>query len=74
MFSSEIRRMLAEVITSWQVLAVTVVLVIYIFLVNSVARIYKRRRAPFMPKIKKNAASQEASDSEDLELEEKVEK
>ena len=55
MFSSEVRSLLVQVITSWQVLAVTVVLVIYIFLVNYVAKIQNRRRMPklVMPKIKK---------------------
>jgi len=57
MFSSEVRRMLVQVISSWQVIAVTVVLIIYISVVNYVARIYKRgsRRSsvPIVPKEKK---------------------
>ena len=44
-----------EVITSWQVLAVTVVLVIYVFIVNSVARLHHRRKHPAMPKIRAGA-------------------
>ena len=43
MFSEEIRKLLFQVISSWQVLAVTGVLIIYIFIVNNVARIYHRR-------------------------------
>lgn len=43
MFSDELRRLLFQVIGSWQVLAVTGVLVVYIFIVNNVARIYHRR-------------------------------
>jgi len=57
MFSSEVRRMLLQVITSWQVIAVTIVLVIYLFIVNYVARLNKRnsRRSgiSLVPKIKK---------------------
>ena len=40
MFSAEIRKLLLEVITSWQIIAVSVVLVIYILIINNVARIY----------------------------------
>ena len=55
MFSSEIRNLLIQVITSWQVLAVTGVLVVYVFLVNYVAKLYRHRRPPSftMPKIPK---------------------
>ena len=42
MFSSEVRGLLFQVITSWQVIAMTVVLVMYMFLVNYVARTYHR--------------------------------
>jgi len=82
MFNSEIRKLLVQVISSWQVLAVTGVLVVYISLVNHVARIYhKRRRSTSLPKlkIKKEKAKEEAAasgaapaapESEDLVLEE----
>ena len=43
MFSNEVKELLVRVISSWQVLAVTGALVIYIFIVNSVARTYRRR-------------------------------
>lgn len=53
MFSTEIRKLLIQVITSWQVLVVTIILIVYIFLVNSVARIYHRRpHQPPLPKVK----------------------
>jgi hypothetical protein len=46
--------MLAQVITSWQVIAVTVVLVIYVSLVKYVSRIHHRRsRERFIPRKKK---------------------
>ena len=37
--------LLFQVIISWQVIAVTIVLVLYMFLVNYVARIYHRPRS-----------------------------
>ena len=53
MFSAEIRKLLFQVITSWQVLTVTGILIVYIFLVNYIARIYHRRphQSP-LPKMK----------------------
>jgi len=76
MFNAEMRKLLIEVISSWQVLAVTVVLILYVFLVNSVARIYRRSRRSresFMPKAKPDnlpppAPSETASDADDDEL------
>ena len=78
MFSEEIKRLLVQVITSWQVLAVTVVIIIYIFLVNFVARTYHRPRRLSMPRIKKrktseapaSSAPEAASDDDELGLEE----
>ena len=70
--------MLIQVIGSWQVWAVTVVLVLYVFLINYVARLYnrsRRSRMPFLPipKAKKSGAESPlvvSSDSDDLGLEE----
>ena len=76
MFNAEIKKMLVQVITSWQVLVVTGVLVVYIFLVNSVARIYHRRpRQPSMPKVKSKPSEAPSSvvtpsNSDELDLEE----
>jgi hypothetical protein len=76
MFNEELRGLLVQVITSWQVLAVTGVLIIYIFLVNSVARVYHRRRHSYAPpKIKKGKSKEttegpDISASDDLGLEE----
>jgi hypothetical protein len=65
MFSSEIRRMLIQVITSWQVIAATVVVVIYIFIVSHVARIYNRKsrnsNTALIPKDKKKKEKSGAS-------------
>lgn len=49
--------MLAQVITSWQVLAVTVVLVLYISLVNYVAKVRHRSGDSFSARRKRKKAS-----------------
>jgi len=79
MVSDELKKLLFQVISSWQVLAVTGILIIYIFIVNNVARIYHRRpRKLTLPKRIKPAkpepsaeADPEAPESDDLDLEEK---
>ena len=72
MFNEEVRRMLAEVITSWQVIAVTIVLIIYISIVRSVARTYRSGRVsiPKMPKRPKKQELPVTTESDDLNLEE----
>jgi hypothetical protein len=50
MFSEELRNLLFQVIKSWQVIAVTIVLVLYISLVNYAARAHKK--PAFVSKIK----------------------
>jgi len=50
MFSDELKSLLFQVIKSWQVIAVTVVLVLYISLVNYAARAHKK--PAFVSKIK----------------------
>ena len=46
MFTGDVRSMLVQVLTSWQVLAATVVLIFYIFLVNYVANLRNRPGKP----------------------------
>ena len=82
MLNAEIRRILAQVVTSWQVIAVTIVLVIYVFLINYVSRIHQKRpRLPSLSRKKSKssetplpaAASPAAkTDSEELGLEEET--
>jgi len=84
MFNSEVRNLLIQVICSWQVWLVTVVLVLYIFLVNYVARVYRRRRnnsdkqTLVIPKAKPQtpapapAESGVITDSDELELDEEA--
>ena len=77
MFSDELKSLLVQVISSWQVLAVAGVLVIYVFLVNYVARTHRRYKPPPMPKIQMETpeapSDQAESDTEDLGLEEEKE-
>ena len=72
MFGREIRQLLIQVISSWQVLAVTVVLVIYIFIVNRVARL--QYRSPSKPPIRrprrKKTEATPSPEAEELGLEE----
>jgi hypothetical protein len=75
MFSGELISLLKQVITSWQVIAVSVALVLYIFLVSYVARTYQRPRAsPFIGRPKRGVPPPagepdlETSDSDDLGL------
>jgi len=72
MFGSEIRQMLIQVISSWQVLAVTVVLVIYISIVNYVARLqYRSSSRPSIRRPKRKKSETTANpEVEELGLEE----
>ena len=74
MFGREIRQLLIQVISSWQVIAVTIVLVIYISLVNYVARLQHRsshRPAIRRPKRKKSEPAP-SPEAEELGLEEDI--
>jgi flagellar biosynthesis/type III secretory pathway M-ring protein FliF/YscJ len=78
LFSDELKNILIEVITSWQVLAVTVILILYVFLVRYVARLYHRKRPlSYSPGKEKPAGEEtkgvEPSGDDDLGLEEKSE-
>jgi hypothetical protein len=75
MFSGELISLLKQVISSWQVIAVSVALVLYIFLVSYVARTYKRPSGTsFAKRAKKDSPPPvgepdvETSDSDDLGL------
>jgi hypothetical protein len=75
MFSGELIGLLGQVISSWQVIAVSVALILYMFLVSYVARTYKRPSGPsLIRRVKKDAPPPvgepdlETSDSDDLGL------
>jgi hypothetical protein len=72
MFSPELKNLLFQVITSWQVIAVTVLIILYFFLVSYVAKLYHAPRSPssFSAKKKLKEAAPEpavAEEGEDLE-------
>jgi heme/copper-type cytochrome/quinol oxidase subunit 2 len=55
----EIKDMLFQLITTWQVIAATVAVILYFFLVSYVAKVYRRARPPNGSKKKrKNAAAE----------------
>jgi hypothetical protein len=75
MFSGELISLLKQVISSWQVIAVSGALVLYLFLVSYVARTYKRPRGPSLVRRTKRDAplpvgepDLETSDNDDLGL------
>ena len=75
MFSKELTSLIVSVLTSWQVLAVTLGIVVYIALVSNVARLYRsaRPKPPRLKKPGKRKKEQEAAeetDADDLGLEE----
>ncbi|MDR1901119.1 MAG: hypothetical protein LBQ88_02385 [Treponema sp.] len=60
MFSEQLTDIIFKVFTSWQVLVVSVVIVLYFLLVSYVGRTYHRQRiAPIIPKIKKGNKTDE---------------
>ena len=80
MFSDELKKLIFQVISSWQVLTVTGVLIVYVFIVNNVARLYHRRPRkvsvpkavkPAVPETKAPQAAAAAPEVDELGLEEK---
>jgi len=64
MFSQEFTELLIQVIQSWQVIAVTIALVLFINLVGYVARSYRRPRSVSKSKPKKVKPAPPKEDSE----------
>ena len=74
MANGGLRELIFQVISSWQVIAATVVIVIYIFLVNYVSGNRYRKRSSSVPKqkkikTKKTKAVEAAVDDSDLGME-----
>jgi hypothetical protein len=66
MFSIELKDMLMQVISSWQVLFITGALVVYMYLVSYVARTYHRPRvASRKPKKAKRVKSATPASADD---------
>jgi hypothetical protein len=74
MMKPELIEVIKKVITSWQVIAATVVLILYFMLVSYVARFYQPRSSSFgsTPKQKGEPAEvlPESGEDEDLDIEE----
>jgi Na+-transporting methylmalonyl-CoA/oxaloacetate decarboxylase gamma subunit len=51
-FSTELKGLIVQVLTSWQVLVVTIGIILYIFIVSYVSQIYRSAR-PKEPKVNK---------------------
>jgi hypothetical protein len=66
-FSGDFFDLALQVIRSWQVIMVTVALVLYIFMINYVANVYnKRRPRPSKPKKGDIMAEPEEAAGEDI--------
>ena len=79
MLSKEMISYLLKVVSSWQIIAVTIALIIYFSLVSYVARLYHpgHSRLSFTPKLRKKkekaaatAEVPEGSDDDDLGIDE----
>jgi hypothetical protein len=81
MYQNSIFEMLKNVISSWQVIVVTVALVLYIYIVNYVARSYhrprmikkisfKRKPKPAADAVITDESNDSSNSNEDLGLEE----
>jgi len=72
MFSKELSELLIQVIKSWQVIAVTVALVLYMYLVSYAARRYHRPRSVSKSKpqkVKTEPPKTEAPEESEVPLE-----
>jgi hypothetical protein len=75
LFSKELTSLIISVLTSWQTIAVTLGIAVYVAIVSNVARLYGNAR-PKQPRIKrprkekKEKESVEKTDTDDLGLEE----
>ncbi|MCL2008715.1 MAG: hypothetical protein FWG77_11600 [Treponema sp.] len=74
MFNAEVRALLAEVLTSWQVIVVTIVIILYITIVRRAASLYVTGRHRSGPKQRRVRPAKNdippPSESDDLGLEE----
>ncbi|MDR3170294.1 MAG: hypothetical protein LBU17_01555 [Treponema sp.] len=78
LFSYEFTNLLVQILSSWEVIAVTLVLVVYYSLVSYVVRGHRRPSAPVVPKTprpkripkEKKAPPKPADEDEDLEMQE----
>ncbi|MDR0597344.1 MAG: hypothetical protein LBG14_02440 [Treponema sp.] len=75
MFSKELTSLIISVLTSWQVIAVTLGIAVYIAIVSNAARLYHSAR-PKQPRVKrpgrekKGKETEENAETDELGLEE----
>jgi len=69
MFSIELRNLIFQVITSWQVIAVTLAVLLYVFLINYVIKARRRyKKTPAQKKAKKSKAAADDAEVDDSDL------
>jgi hypothetical protein len=69
LFSEQLKDVIFRVVSSWQVIAVSIALIFYFLLVSYVGRAYHRpRMGPIIPKIKKERKTNEAEVAADDDL------
>lgn len=68
MFSSEVIRLILSVLASWEVISVTLAVIVYLFLVFYVARLNRRPRRAAAPKQKKAAKKDAAPEPVEVEV------
>jgi hypothetical protein len=68
MFSKEFLSIVINVISSWQVIIVTIVIILYVSLVSYAAQSYRRPRSAsvFKPKAKKKKIDTHVSDTPEI--------
>jgi hypothetical protein len=72
-FSEQLMDVIIKVVASWQVIAVSIAIILYFLLVSYVGRTYRRRQiAAIVPKLKKKKKTYnaEVTADDDLGLEE----
>ena len=67
MFSKEFLELLTEILKSWQVITITVVLIIYMYIVSYVSRTHRRPMAVKKEKIAKKKAELASAGPEETE-------
>jgi hypothetical protein len=68
-FSKELTSLIVSVLTSWQVIAVTLGIVVYVAIVSNVARLYRSAR-PKASKVKRSREKKEKETLEDVDMNE----
>jgi len=66
MDKDELIKIVLQVFTSWQVIAITIAILLYIFLINHVAKSYHRPRTNKKVKVKKKKEASPAANTNDV--------